>query len=229
MDTQYDAQKFEYVILPGKNCPRSSIDLYDKAFDFWLHFWTDVFIQNGSDEKPDPDTFFRQDFVPIITYEGQVAALHLYSIFDLLSKSIFSQSYLAGNFSVTYFEQIRKMQIGRVMTMESLSVHPDFRKRKVGFSLASLLGSLGQKVFSELTDCEAIICPARVDNKVTEIAAELGFQTIVSGVSLYNTPVDLILCRQSDIRQSENPVIQTMAAKLWREHQRFVLPQTINK
>ncbi|GIL18676.1 MAG: hypothetical protein BroJett040_24270 [Oligoflexia bacterium] len=216
-DEAINLSKISYTIIPGKNCPSEHSQLYDAAYNFWFHFWSQVYLENGATAKPNPDDFFRQDFIPIIHSDNTIIAMHLYSLFELNCSSIFHQSYLEHNFSAEYFKIINDNNITSVMTMESLSVNLIFRKSHLGLSLGKVIGILGQKLFLTETTCDSIICPARKDVKVSDMAQEAGFRVIVPNQYLHNTPVDLLMCKRSDIIEPKDFEVRRLVDILWKK------------
>lgn len=58
------ARSLTYTQLPGT--PYAGFlyrELHDRAFHFWMDFWANVFRNNGSDAKPNPDDFLRQQAI----------------------------------------------------------------------------------------------------------------------------------------------------------------------
>ncbi len=209
---------FSYVILPGRFYKDEEKPLFEKAYRFWRENWDAVYKELNAGFKVNPDDFFKQDFIPVIVHEENIVAIHLYSLYDIRSDVSLEHSYLSHNFNHSYFEDLRRKNIEKVMSMESLFVNPAYRKSKTGISMVHVLGSLGQRVFLNYTDAHAIIAPARNDNKVSNVAYEIGFEPIQREVTLNNVPVDLLICRRDKVKPVPGQE-RLWVEYLWKAHQ----------
>lgn len=219
----------KYIVLPGRFCESSYLPLYNKAFDFWKQNWTDVFKQLGTSKVPSADDFFRQDFIPVILHQDRIVAIHLYTLYDMRTDRTLGHSYLAHNFTPEYFSILKGKGLEKVMSMESLFIDPAYRKSLVGVQFAEVLICLGQRLFEQYTDAEAIIAPARQDVKVSVIAQPIGFKIIQPDITLNNVPVDLVLCRRGEPAHSPNELTRFYTEALWRKLE-FALPaQSVTK
>jgi hypothetical protein len=203
-----------YVILSGRFCKAEQLPIYQSAFEFWFKNWSMVYAELAANKGPNPDDFFRQDFIPVILHEGKIVAIHLYSLYDVRMRCGFEHSYLKYNFNEVFFSDCQRWGIGKMMSMESLFVDANYRKSKTGVQLSEVLISLGQKVFAELTDADAIFAPARSDNKVAQTCNRLGFDSVQKNIILNNVPVDFIFCRRPQIRNAEDEV-RFFVESLW--------------
>lgn len=192
-DLNLDLKDLKYIVLPGKLCHPDYLAAYEGAYNFWFENWTAVFQDLKVDKTPKPDDFFRQDFIPIIVYKDKVIAIHLYTLYDLRTSVTLGHSYLAYNFNTDYFEKLKNLGVRKVMSMEALFVDPSCRKSKTGIHFSEAIICLGQRIFSEYTDADGIIAPARCDNKVAAMAYTLGFQPVIEGITLNNVQVDFVL------------------------------------
>lgn len=208
--------ELKYVILPGRFCPEEYLDLYDLAFEFWSHNWSVVFKELKSEKMPNADDFFRQDFVPVIVHEEKILAIHHYSLYDLRPDCSIKHSYLDHNFTGTYFQKLREMRLFKLMSMESLFVDPDYRKSRTGIKISEVLISLGQKIFTHLTDAEAYFAPARVDNKVAQTCQLLGWESVESNITLNNVPVDLMIGRRGKVIPPADSKNLFVSEYLWK-------------
>ena len=94
------ARSLEYRLLPGKPpFGFSQPELHDKVFLFWKRFWNQVLERNGSAHKPNPDDFFRQDYIGVLLSEGKIVALHAHSFFDLSLQVTRHHSYFTRYFT----------------------------------------------------------------------------------------------------------------------------------
>lgn len=213
-----DLKHLNYTLLPGKFCSSEQIKIYESAYTFWQSNWSEVYKKLGLNKKANPDDFFRQDYIPTITHQNQVIAIHLYTLYDLRVECTLEHSYLNNNFCDEFFAMLKNSGISKVMSMESLFVHEDFRKSKANLHLANTLITLGQKVFYYLTDADAIIAPARTDIKVAQIGYTLGFEPLIKEFRLNNVLVDLVVFKRQKAAQAYLNNTNLLTEQLWEKH-----------
>jgi hypothetical protein len=207
----------QYSVLSKINLDSNTAKLYDQAYQFWFQSWSEYYKILDPSFKPNPDDFFRQDFVVLIHENQKIAAIHLYSIFDLRSQKITLQSYLNYNFNDIFFAEMRRQKQKKIMTMESLFVDPEFRKSAIGFPIAHVLACLGQRIFRDLTDCDAIIAPARNDVKIAQIGYQIGFEALQKNIQLHGVSVDLIFCLRHRIKDHPDETVRNQVETFWRQ------------
>ncbi len=209
-----------YLILSGKSAFHpSEADLRNQAYAAWYKLWDETYKASGSDYKLTSDEFSRQDLVTVVKVGDQVAALHLYSFFDLQSQSDLSTKYFHF-FSEFYLKQLQELKVRSVMSMEFLTVLPEFRKSVVGFSLGSVIAQLGTYVFRE-SAVDAIVAPARTDLGVHKMAHDIGFVSIEKDTNQRGFNCDLIACLQGHQKPSADLSVHRNASQLWEKRQIF--------
>lgn len=212
---KFNLSDLRYTILPARFCAEEFLPLYDRAFNFWFENWTKVFQELQAGKGVNADDFFRQDFVPVITYGEQLVAIHLYTLFDFRAQATLQHSYIKSNFNPAFVEACRERGLEKLMSMESIFANPDFRKSVTGINFPRLMASLGQKIFTEHTDAQAIFAPARADIKVSASVQPIGFEILQPNVILNNVPVDFIICMREKIQPPPGEE-QLLVQRLWR-------------
>jgi hypothetical protein len=212
----FDLTKLTYQIMAAR-FPLGENESTDRnvIYSAWYKLWSDVYNSSGSDYTLNADEFLRQDLVTCIKYNQQVAAIHLYSLFDLRCSADLESHYFQF-FSPHYIETLKKRNVETAMSMEFLTVMPEFRKSITGVSLASTIIQLGTHVFTQLA-ADAIIAPARRDVKVHEAAYDLGFECIEEDTLQRGFRCDLIACFQGRQRASRLTEVNNLATRLWQK------------
>jgi hypothetical protein len=206
---------FSYLILTGKSAfhPEET-DLRNRVFRAWFELWDQTYKAAGSDYTLTSDEFVRQNLVTVILDRDKIAALHLYSFFDLQSQSDLQTKYFHF-FTDSYLSQLREKNVRSVMSMEFLSVMPEYRKSRIGLSLGSVIIQLGSYVFAE-AQADAIVAPARLDLGVDRMAHDIGFVSLEKNTHQRGFQCDLIACFQGQQKPSENFMVHRMAQNLWK-------------
>ncbi len=206
---------FQLHILPGR-CPVNYEFTYfhNEVYQFWKSFWNEVFKQNGSSSNADPNSFYRQNFVAVITKGKDVAGTVFFSENNIQSKVVREITY----FDRPYIREFCNDWIERgkynVSTSEMLTVNPLYRKKEIGISLGSILMGISSQAFIESGN-QVMIAPTRLDIGVDKIIEDFGWKMISEIYSMHETPVALYALFRENIRNSEDPEVQKWVDTLW--------------
>ncbi len=200
-----------HVFSPKAWLEKSQTAEVQKAFETWLKVWTDTY--KGRDFEVKAEEFIRHDLICAVMANGEAAAVHCYSFFDLESKPDISTKYFQF-FSETFVEKMKKRDIHTVMSMEYLTVNEKYRSSVIGFSLGRALIQLGVRVF-ENSPGHAIVAPARKDVKVHEMAYDCGFTCIEPDVIQRGFSCDMIAYFKGDHKNVSDPFLGRICDRLW--------------
>lgn len=216
-----EVKNIRLTLLGGKNPKADHRHLYDVTFKFWMNFWTQVYAEVGSQTTPNPDDFFRQDYIPVLHIGDEILATHMYSIFDVSQTAIQHHSYFKKMYPENVFSELEAKNISKVMTMEYLCVNPKYRKTKLPFSMSHVLISLGIKTFLEITDCDSILTVLRVDNKTLDLSYQFGFEELknLDRSILYNAESAYSICIKNQARVTEEAQSLKIFTDLWEQNQ----------
>lgn len=209
-------RSLRYYQLPGKppfDYPQR--DLHDRVYAFWKDFWTRVYKANGTDQKPKPDDFLRQNYVGVIEHAGNLVALHAHSFYNLACAGSWEHSYFTGYFTETYLAYLRERGLNRVMSMELYSVSPDWRTAKLGVSLAAVMIGLGLKLARD-RKVDAAVGVARSDVGVDHLVQEQGARIVGEDIRLYNTPCKQILFHADSMHPHPDEKVRGLVDHFWK-------------
>jgi hypothetical protein len=215
-------KNLDYSIIAGKaqrHASQAEIDLNNQAFEFWRTFWAKVYGDAGSPESLVCDDFLRQEMVTIIRHEKKIVGLHLYSFFNLEQQAIKLHRYFQF-YPEKFFEYLRQTDVKEVMSLEFLTIDPEWRKSVTGVSLAEVLIACATKCIHS-HGADAGIAPARTDNKVNQMAYHQGYECFQAGITKRNFQVDLIVGFKDQLKATPNPEVNSLADKFWRERNDF--------
>lgn len=204
---------YTYYLLPSANPPAHLVGLHNQIHGFWKESWQEVLRQLKADATQLGDDFVRQDLVAAICTGGEVVAVHLYSVFALDSDAARAHRYLTGNYPPEFFEKLRAKGVRTVMSMEYLTVSPNWRKSQGGLHMGAVIGALGLRVM-EHYGVDAVIAPARRDHKVNEMAYAQGGECIIGNVMNHNVPCDLIAIQRQSVKDPP-PELARLRDQLW--------------
>jgi hypothetical protein len=205
----------KFYILPSADPPVEYVPLHDKVFEFWMGSLREAFRATNNDESGLHDEFLRQDWITCLCAGEEVVATLLLSRFTLDADAASSFRYLTENYTELYFRKLKKEGVRFLISMQYLTVHPDWRKRKQSISIAPALPALARFVQAE-RNSDALIGVARRDVKVNEQIYSLGGKCVVANVDSHNTPCDLIAIYAKDPAQYPSPELRELVEHLWR-------------
>ena len=214
MSQALDTNGLRYVLLPGNPGPEfRHRPLYNSVYRFWRDVWSAVFTEAGNPAALVADDFMRQDYIPVILSGDQVVAAHFYTFFDLYNAVTRDHRY----FSIFPPDVLSKLEDRRatyLMSMEFLTVNPEWRKAFVELSLAAVISSLGLRLM-KTQGADAAIAPARKKTKVDQLAYLLGATCLKTDVSRGNLDCDLIAVFRDDVKPHTDPRVVSLVEDLW--------------
>jgi hypothetical protein len=208
-------ENFELILLPGKCLPGGIFsELYDAVYAKWKETWLKVFTDVGSPQAWNADTFFRGDMIPVILHEGKIAAFYLATTYSLQSAWVRDHSYFSI-YPKSAIDRLLDHGVRNVMSYEYMTVLPEYRKSRLGFSLGGVLAELGLSVREELA-CDAGVGVALLSHKVDQIAHNVGGFTLVKEARRGNLVCEIVgFLKQSDQPYPERQVHE-LAEYLWK-------------
>lgn len=204
---------FQYKIL-SKYSLSDSEDRsdYEQAYRFWGNTWREIFASVGSPEAFLVDDFYRPDIIPVLKYKNQIVGLICSTIFNTQNPCVFDMRYFSI-FNPTALSWVFERQPKSIMSMEFLTVAPEFRKNEMGFSLAEVLILLSFIYLNEQQIDMAVgvaVKVAGVDKLATNLSAHvIGYDVkrgnlvcnllgqVKEGVSLHHPNKELDLFAQN--------------------------------
>jgi hypothetical protein len=207
----------KYDVLPGGLKSKNNPQLFEAAYDFWYNSWTNFFRKQDPQFTINPNEFFRQDAIGVLSLKDSIVGIHLYSEFDLSLKICQMHEYLNQNFTPKFFIKLQNKNLMNVMTFEGLMISPEFRKSFTGVSLAPVLVGLSYQYLLSKPHVQAMIAPARSDNGVAQLGLNSGCD-ILEEIVLHGTPVALLLGQRENIQFNYlNKNEKTLANQLFEE------------
>lgn len=213
-----NAKLLRYYVVPKEAFHSSGQEIVQTVYDSWYKVWKKVFSADNRDFEPNTDDFLRQDAIVAIFYDGptpQLVGFHLYSFFDLRWKLNSKHSYFHG-IDPKSFELLQKKNLNHAMTMEYLTVLPEFRKQVSHIPWGEVIIALGLQ-FMKSTHGDMAFGTARCDVKVDEMAAKLGFENLQAAIQKYDYECAVIICPRQNIRPHPNFETNALIQQLWNE------------
>jgi hypothetical protein len=212
-----EVRNLKYIILPGQfPQDKAAQDLHNKSYLFWKNFWNKVFSEKGTNPHWEADTIWRQDLIGLLVHEDRIVAQLLFTFFDCRSLAAREHSYFLNSFNDEFFKRLEEKKANYIMTMESLAIEPDWRKQVSGISLSGVMLSLTSRHIQEF-ECDASVAAVRTNSAVPSVIKNVGGETLVSGIELYEEPGELMAIFRNKIKKFPDLDVQRLSEKLWNE------------
>lgn len=212
MKTKIDLKKFNYYLLDTRNPNTYEESLVELSYLFWRSSWENTFKSLSVSSKVQSDDFLDRELSTIF-YDGLPIALFFHNVFDVSRRSILDHSYFK-NYPIEVIKEIKEKGFKRSFILSYMTIHPDFRSSKLGFSVPDLLFSLSIKRFLEL-NLNQIIGYIRTDKSFFESFYRVGANKLFSS-SAYNVPVDFCYLTRESAKISHLDFISELTEYFWR-------------
>jgi ribosomal protein S18 acetylase RimI-like enzyme len=158
-------EKIQGYVLPGR-CPArfEHVGVYSDTYRFWRGVYTHVYSHSKCPKSLNTDNFYRQDEIFSLVHENKIIGCILFSYHNAKSESLWDLKYFE-DLSPDMIGEIRRSTPNSLMLMESLTVHPEWRRSSSGLPLADILLGVAMKAF-QASGCDTLVGTPRVDVKV---------------------------------------------------------------
>lgn len=187
---------------------------HDRVYAFWKSFWISVLKQNETSHTPNPDNFYRQDYIGVFMHGDRIIAMHSHSFFDLRFLASREHSYFTDFFTHEYLASLVANGVHRVISMEMYSVDPEWRSSKLGVSLAAVMMGLGLKLAAE-SQVDGAVGIARMDLGVDRLVEKQGAVPLGSERMIYNTLCRQIFFHSKAIRPHPDEKVRSLTDFFW--------------
>lgn len=211
-----------YYVVPRAMFHSDGQEIVQEVYGAWYKIWKKVFSADNRDYEPNADDFLRQDAIVAIFYEDtvpQLVGFHLYSFFDLRWNLNTKHSYFNG-IDAKSFELLQKKNLNHAMTMEYLTVLPEFRKQVSQIPWGEVIIALGLR-FMKSTHGDVAFGTARCDVKVDEMASKLGFENLQPPIRKYDYECAVITCSRQNVRFHPDFQTNVLIQQLWSDRVDF--------
>lgn len=207
------AGKLQLILLPGHTVPPELREYHDNAYRLWRKVWESTFQELKTDATVRADNFVRQEIISALFLGKQAVGLILYSLFDLELVAVREHSYLE-TYPPELVSRLRDDGVHGVLSMEYLSLDPDWRVALDGAPLSKIMIGIAPKVF-EWSGADAAVAVTRNEKKVNEALYGFGARCLRTNLTKHNVAVDIVAFRKGDPRPSGDPHVDGRIESLW--------------
>jgi hypothetical protein len=214
---QVSPEDFTYVFLPGQRPTHSpASELHHEASEYFAPFWERVLAENGVTEGvASPRSFTRSDLITVLLFKGSFVGLIAHSFLDLREPAHRTHEYLQGIAGPEFLKRLDQEGITRAMTMEWLTIHHDFRKKRIGVSLAPVMLALSLRTQREF-GMQVTLQRARQDIGIDRILKNLGAEVILENILMHNTPVAMMMTFTEALREDLDTTTLAFVESCWK-------------
>lgn len=188
---------------------------YERAYAFWRTMWQSTFREVNADVELHSDVFLMHDEASVVLLGDQAVGLMLYDYRDLRVSAHRDLSYFR-HYPPDTIETLQAQGVYQVMLAGQLTVHPDWRRRRVGPFMSEALVSLALKRFLS-SKFDAMIAFTRNDRNTQELAYRLGARPLRQGHSAYGIASDVVAFYPERVRESPLPQVAGAVRRLWQQ------------
>jgi hypothetical protein len=216
----------EYTIFHGPTFAFYRTPLHEKLFIDWKQFWSEHFEETGSSAKLFSDELSRTTYVTALHKGDLPIAMQFYNVLDL-SNPVHMHTRYMNQYPPEGRELFAKMNLRRVITMEYLYVHPEWRFTKSQLPLSEIIIGLGLNIFREDPSLDAVITIARRVVKSQNRLVNWGMTESIF-MNLHNNECSIVHCLKSDKIENADHATQQMTQYFWNKQKRVGFPDYEN-
>lgn len=221
--------KFQYHLFNPRDLNPETAKLSNEVYRVWRAVYSDVLGKVG--EPLNPDDFHRNDIVVCLTDDEKVFGFHLYSSFDLRSEALCDHHYMKA-FDQAIVDKFRSRGINTLMSMEYLTVIPEYRSRSSEVNWAEVIIALGSRVM-EVSPWDCWVGTARKDLHVRRKAEKSG-TAYFGSVMKMNYECEILMTAKGEVTPLADAKAAALVEQLWNERKSHVsllqeVPRTIKR
>lgn len=165
-------------------------------------------------EPLNPDDFHRNEIIACITEGSKVVGFHLYSAFDLRSEAHCDHHYLKA-YGEDTLKKFKSFGINTLMSMEYLTVLPEYRSRSSHVSWSEVIIALGSLVM-ENSPWDCLVGTGRKDLNVRRKSGKSGAQYFGTVLKM-NYECEILMTQKGHVTPLEDPKMVQLVDGLWNK------------
>ncbi|WP_413585277.1 hypothetical protein [Bdellovibrio sp. HCB274] len=203
-------ERFQYHLFNPRALTADTVQLSNDVYDLWKTVYKDVLGKVG--EPLNPDDFHRCDVIVALTDNNKVFGFHMYSAFDLRSDALRDHHYMKA-FDDLIIRKFQQRGINTMMSMEYLTVSPEYRSRSSEVNWSEIIIALGSKVM-EAGGWDCLVGTARRDLNVRRKSAKSGANYFGSVIKM-NYECEILMTKYGEVQPLSDPKHAELVEALW--------------
>nr|BFD66392.1 hypothetical protein HAGR004_14140 [Bdellovibrio sp. HAGR004] len=206
---------FKYHLFNPRELNSETAQLSNKIYEAWCAVYSEVL---GSVNEPlNADDFHRNDIIVCITdgdRDDRVVGFHLYSVFDLRSRAHLDHHYMKA-YNDLILAQFRARGINTLMSMEYLTVLPEYRSRNSDVNWSEIIIALGSRVM-DASPWDCLVGTGRKDLNVRRKSGKSGTE-FFGYVRKMNYECEVLMTQKGRVTPLADPKMAALTDQLWAE------------
>lgn len=194
--------ELEHTVFHGPTFAFYKSVLHERIFMEWKIFWESHFQETKSSAQLFSDELLRTTYV-LVLHKKEVPIGILFSSIWNLGNPVHQHSRYISQYPREAKEHFNQLNYSKVLSLEYLSIRPEWRFQESGFPLSEVLLGLGLKMFHQNDTIDAAISIARRAVKVQDRMACWGMRE-VHHMTLHNNPCTVTTCNRREYKK-DNP------------------------
>lgn len=194
--------EISYSIFHGPSFATSKTELHHQIFHEWRNFWEKHYEETQSSSKLFSDELLRTTFVLVLHKANTPIGILFCSHWNLWNP-VHQHSRYLSQYPKEAKAHFESLDYKNVLSLEYLTIHPDWRFQNSKLPLSEVLLGLGLKIFYYDNELDGVISIARRVVKVQDRMAAWGMREVCD-MTLHNNPCSITTCNRKEYRYN-NP------------------------
>ncbi len=193
------------------------IEICDLVYKHWYQTWSQIFESKGLKNYPQKIQFIRQNFITVITYDGDVAG-YMFNTYYNLKSFVCRDNPVFKNISDSAFQKFKKNNLNSTISIEYLTLTKNYRREKAGFPIGEALMGVCVRLADQF-GIDSVFGTAREDYKVDAMTRLFGAEAYQKNFEQYNLPCSLMVASMQKVKPHPNPFTEKIISSLWEKRQ----------
>ncbi len=202
---------------------------YNAAYHFWREMICEGLLSEGLVEQAktlSSDEFVNQDDFVCLFLQTKPIGLFMFSWMNLAYPANKDRRYITVNYPATVIETLLRLGHEKLMTMGHLTIHPEWRKSRMGPGVGEILVGLAVKRF--LTSrASALLSFSRNNRKTQDLAYHWGAQPLLKNYQAYGIDSDILAIYRDTVMPTIIEGIPELVEYLWLNKHNAVLTPSL--
>lgn len=204
---------FKFHLMSPHYVPDAQKDFFNYIYSTWKTTFTDVVESAGG--KLDPDDFFRNDHICVITHNHKIVCLWTMTMFDIDLHSSREHHYIQA-LKQSSCNELAQTHLKRLVSIEYLNILPEWRRTAGNIAWVEVITGLGALIMDS-SSADAMIGTPRIDLKVDQLATNVGALLLQEPILKMNYPCAVMVMAKAPSRTFKNEVTHQYVHALFRD------------
>ncbi|MEZ4815970.1 MAG: hypothetical protein R3A80_12335 [Bdellovibrionota bacterium] len=191
--------ELDHTVFYGPTFSFYKSALHERIFTEWKVFWESHFQETKSSAQLFSDELLRTTYVLVLHKKELPIGILFSSIWNLWNP-VHQHSRYLSNYPAEVKSEFQALRYNSVLSLEYLTIRPDWRYSKCALPLSEVLLGLGLKMFHQNENVDAAISIARRAVKVQDRMAGWGMRE-VHHMTLHNNPCTITTCNRLEYKK----------------------------